>query len=67
MTDEFENMKKRYAGYSMDDKAVSEMKNRMVQAEFENKMAKRKRSITRWAVAAAAALTIFILPNSNAV
>lgn len=66
MTDEFENMKKRYAGYSMDDKAVNEMKNRMVQAEFENKMAKRKSSITRWAVAAAAALTIFILPNSNA-
>lgn len=66
MTDEFRSLKNEYAGFSMSEKAVNEMEARIDQAKFENRMEARKKHIRNWAVAAAAALTIFILPNMNA-
>ena len=66
MTDKLESLKNDYAGFSMNDKAVNQMKSRIEVAKVENKIEARKRHIRGWAIAAAAALTIFILPNSNA-
>ena len=66
MTDKLESLKNEYAGFSMNEKAVNQMKSRIEMAKVENKIEARKRHIRGWAIAAAAALTIFILPNSNA-
>ena len=66
MTDKLESLKNDYAGFSMNEKAVNQMKSRIEMAKVENKIEARKRHIRGWAIAAAAALTIFILPNSNA-
>ena len=66
MTDKLESLKNDYAGFSMNEKAVNQMKSRIEMAKVENKIEARKRHIRGWAIAASAALTIFILPNSNA-
>lgn len=66
MTDKLKSLKNEYAGFSMNEKAVNQMKSRIEMAKVENKIEARKRHIRGWAIAAAAALTIFILPNSNA-
>lgn len=66
MTDEFNKLKNDYAGSSMDEKAVQEMKAKINQAKFENRMEARKKHLRGWTVAAAAALAVCILPNTNA-
>jgi len=65
MTDEFNGLKERYAGCSMDEKAVSAMKKRIEEAENLNRAERAKKRIRGFAIAAAAAFTVVVLPNTN--
>lgn len=65
MNDKLESLKNEYAGFSMNEKAVNEMMNRINVAKAENRIEERRKHIRGWAVAAAAAACIFILPNTN--
>lgn len=60
-----ELLRNQYEKPVMSDKAVFEMKRKMEQGKREKRAMSKKKSAKGWAIAAAAALAILILPNTS--
>jgi len=57
--------KEQYEKPAMSDKAVFKMKQRMEQGKKEKRLMAKKKTYKGWAIAAAVALAILILPNTS--
>lgn len=59
------SFKKQYERTLMSDEAVFEMKKRIEQGKKEKQSMSKRKSYKGWVIAAAAALAIFVLPNTS--